>query len=479
MAASCLAGIMTMPKLLNSFFHAFLLIASIATAQAAETPTTNTSVHTYTLANGLQLLVKEDHRSPVIMSEVWYKVGSSNESDGYTGLSHMLEHMMFQGTPKYGKGVLLNVMDENGGDINAMTTADYTMYYEKLSSDKLPLSFDLESDRMRHLTLNQKDFDKEKQVVINERKMRTDNDPQATTFERLNAAGLLGNPYSHPVVGWLSDLNNMKLEDLRNWYTTWYAPNNAIVVVVGDVDPQKVYQLAQQYFGPLKPQVLPTIKPHAMIKPLGPVHVQVDMPANLPYLLIGYNVPSHPSNPTSWEPYALEVLSAVLDEDRSSRLEKELVRSSEIATSADDNYSLYDRFPDLFIFAGIPAQGHNIEQLKTAFFEQVKRLQDTPIPDAELARVKTALIARQTYERDSISTQAYNLGKLVVVNLPWQEFDNYFNEIEKITPQQVQAVAKKYLVEDRCITAVLNPLSISTDKPSMREVSTSTGADHA
>ncbi len=420
------------------------------------------NVHTYTLPNGLQLIVKKDLRAPVLISEVWYKVGGSYEPDGITGISHMLEHMMFQGTSKYPEGVLTRLIDENGGKMNAMTTADFTMYYQKLANDKLSLSFKLESDRMRNLSLQQKNYDKEKQVVINERRMRTENDPQSTTIERFNAAAFLGNPYYQPVVGWMSDLNNMKLEDLRNWYNTWYAPNNTVVVVVGDVDPEKVYQLAQQYFGPLKPQTLPTVKSHGIIKALGQKLVNVKMPAKLPFLLIGYNAPAHTTEPKSFEPYALEVLAAILSQDDSSRLSKNLIRGKEIATTADVGYSLYSRLPGLFLFAGIPAQGNSVAQLKQAFFDQVKQLQTTPVTEKELSRVKTKLIANKTYKRDSISAQAYDIGSLAVVGLPWEEADNYYRQIEQVTAKQVLDVAKKYLVQNEATIAVLTPEKIVT-----------------
>lgn len=437
--------------------------ALVFAAPAKKPADADKDIHTYTLPNGLQLIVKEDHRAPVVISEIWYKVGGSYEPDGITGISHMLEHMMFQGTSKYPEGVLARLIDENGGKMNAMTTADYTMYYQKLANDKLSLSFKLESDRMRNLNLQQKNYDKEKQVVINERRMRTENDPQSTTFERFNAAAFLGNPYYQPVVGWMSDLQNMQLEDVRNWYNTWYAPNNAIVVVVGDVEPEKVYQLAQQYFGPLKPQTLPAVKPHGIIKALGQKFVNVNMPAKLPFLLIGYNVPAHTTQPKSWEPYALEVLAAILGQDDSSRLAKNLIRGNEIATSADVGYSLYSRLPGLFIFAAVPAQSQTVSSLKEALFDQVKQLQTSLVTEKELSRVKTKLVANKTYKLDSISAQASDIGSLVAVGLPWEEADNYYRQIEQVTAQQVQDVAKKYLVQEAATIAVLTPKNIVTN----------------
>ena len=218
-------------------------------------------VHEYHLKNGLTLLVKEDHRAPVVISEIWYKVGSSYEPNGTTGISHALEHMMFRGTGKFGPGVLEKIVSENGGEQNAFTDSDFTAYYQKFSVDKLAVSFELEADRMRNLLLRPQDFLKEIQVVMEERRMRVDDNPQEILLERLNAAAFVASPYHHPVIGWKNDLQNMTVEDLRKWYQTWYAPNNAILVVVGDVNPNLVYQLAQTYFSNLKPIILPKIKP--------------------------------------------------------------------------------------------------------------------------------------------------------------------------------------------------------------------------
>ncbi|HDJ86948.1 MAG TPA: insulinase family protein, partial [Chromatiales bacterium] len=208
-------------------------------------------VHEYRLDNGLRVLVKEDHRAPVVVSQVWYKVGSGDEHGGITGISHALEHMMFQGTAKHPAGEFSRIVAANGGRENAFTGRDYTAYFQLLAKDRLPVSFELESDRMRNLSLKEADFRKEIQVVMEERRLRTDDNPQALTYERFNAAAFVSSPYHHPVIGWMDDLRNLKIGDLRAWYRRWYAPNNATLVVVGDVDPQAVLRLAERYFGPL------------------------------------------------------------------------------------------------------------------------------------------------------------------------------------------------------------------------------------
>jgi zinc protease len=420
--------------------------------------------HEYHLDNGLTLIVKEDHRAPVVISEVWYKIGSSYEVLGKTGLSHMLEHMMFKGTPAHPGSSFLQIIAQNGGQQNAFTSIDYTGYYEMLAADKLPLSFELEADRMHNVTFNPTTFDSEHQVVKEERQLRVANNPQAVLFERFLAAAQPASPYQNPTVGWPSDLNHMTMQDAKQWYESWYGPNNATVVVVGDVNPEQVYQLAQKYFGPLKPVTLPTIKPHDALKSLGPRKVVVKAPAKLPYLVIGFNTPSAVSDKAQpWEPYALEVLAGLLAGSDSSRLQQQLVRDKQITTDVDVSYDLYNRLPGLFTIAATPAQGQSVKDVQNAIFDEIKQLQKQPVSEKELNRVKVQVIANNIYAQDSIEFEAYLIGSLESVGLPWSEIQNYEAQIRQITPAQVQAVAKKYLRTDRSTIGVLQPLPTDKD----------------
>lgn len=419
----------------------------------------------YRLSNGLKVIVKEDHRAPVVISQVWYKVGSSYEPGGITGISHALEHMMFRGTQQHGPGELDRIVAENGGQQNAFTHFDYTGYYQILAASKLAISFELEADRMRNLLLRPEDFAKEIQVVMEERRMRTEDNPQSQTFERFLAAANIVEPYHHPVVGWMNDLQNMTVEDVRAWYQRWYAPNNAIVVVVGDVQPEQVYQLAKKYFGDLKPSVLPVIKPQQEIKALGERTVTVRVPAQLPWLVLGYNVPVVKTAQQSWEPYALEVLAAVLDGGDSARFGQNLIRGQQIAASTTVSYNLYSRFNNLFLLAATPAEGHTVEQLKAALLQQIKQLQEIPVSLTELQRVKTQMIANKIYQKDSIEEQASAIGSLMAVDLPWQLTDEYISRIRTITPSQVQAVARKYLITESLTVAKLDPLPLAKKAP--------------
>ena len=225
---------------LKKLVWALLIVPVIGFAQVSE----------YQLDNGLKLLVKPDNRAPVVVSQVWYKVGSSYEHNGITGISHILEHMMFKGTENLGPNEFSRIIAENGGSQNAFTGRDYTAYFQTLEKERLEISFRLEAERMRNLIIDDAEFLKEREVVAEERRMRTDDNPRSLLREAMNAMAFMNSPYHHPVIGWMNDINHYDPEDLREWYQMWYAPNNATVVVVGDVKPDEVYQLAQKYFGP-------------------------------------------------------------------------------------------------------------------------------------------------------------------------------------------------------------------------------------
>ena len=237
------------------------------------------SVHEYQLDNGLKLIVKEDHRAPVVVSQVWYRVGASYEHDGITGVSHVLEHMMFKGTDAHPPGEFTRIISENGGSENAFTSKDYTAYFQRLEKSRLPISFELEADRMRHLHLQDEEFQKEINVVMEERRLRTDDKPTALTYEQFMATAFLSSSVRIPTIGWMSDLENMQLNDLQQWYERWYAPNNAIVVVVGDVEPEAVLKQVKKYFGPLKPEEIVPVKPRTEPPQKGRRHITVRAPA--------------------------------------------------------------------------------------------------------------------------------------------------------------------------------------------------------
>lgn len=421
--------------------------------------------HEFMLDNGMKVVVKEDHRAPVAVQQVWYKVGASYEHGGITGISHVLEHMMFKGTARHPAGEFSAIIAQQGGRENAFTSQDYTAYFQVLAADRLEVAMRLEADRMRNLSLLPEEFKKEVEVVKEERRLRTEDNPTALTYEQFNAVAFLNSPYRDPVIGWMEDLDSLTVEDLRAWYARWYAPNNATLVVVGDVDPKEVLALARRYYGPIEPGELQPPKPRREVPQRGERRLVVKAPAEVPYMLIGYKVPSLLTAEAQWEAYALEVLAAVLDGGDSARLARNLVRGREVAARAGARYDPTSRLSDLFIFDAVPAPGHDPAEVEAALQEEIDRLRQSPVTEEELARVKAQVLANEIYQSDSIQHQAMIIGMLESVGLGWRIADEYVQRIRAVTAEQVQAVARKYLVPDARTVAVLEPLPIDAARP--------------
>ena len=430
----------------------FLFLPSLLFAESLTT--------TFSLENGLKLIVKEDHRAPIMTTQVWYKVGSSYEHEGITGVSHVLEHMMFKGTKKLKANEFSKIIAANGGQENAFTSRDYTAYFQTMSADRLAISFELEADRMRYLQLKESEFIKELNVVKEERRLRTEDKPTAYALEQFYATAYRTLPYRHPVIGWMNDLDHLKLTDLAVWYKRWYAPNNATVVVVGDVNAQQVYKLAQQYFGELKPQPFTAPKPAIEVRQQGLVRLDIKRPAKQPYLLMGYKVPTLATAKEPWEAYALEILAAVLDGGNSARFNKDLVRGQRIAASADAGYSLFSRLSSLFTLDGTPTDKHTMQELETAFLLEINKIKQKLVEKEELKRIISQVVASIIFEQDSVYQQATQIGMLESVGLDFHLLETYVSELKKVTPEQIQQVAKKYLTEDRLTIAKLIPQKI-------------------
>nr|WP_058480213.1 pitrilysin family protein [Legionella waltersii] len=416
-------------------------------------------VQEYTLSNGLKVLVKEDHRAPIAVSMIWYNVGSADEPTGLTGVSHAIEHMMFKGTPKYPLGVFSKTIAGLGGQENAFTNNDYTAYFEKIDAAHIATSFELEADRMNNLLLDSEEFSKEIKVIQEERRMRTDNNPQALTFERYLAAAHLSTPYQHPVIGWMTDLQQMQVSDLKKWYKKYYAPNNATLVVVGDVNPEKIHQLAEQYFGSIAKQTIQERKPQKEPKGLGKKTVTIQAPAKLPMLMLGYTVPSVKTAKKAWEPYALELIAGLLDAGESARFTKNLIRKNNVAAGAETYYNLYARYQTQFIVYGTPSQKHSMHDLEKALMAELNALKAKKVSNKELQRIKNQIIAQKTFEKDSIFGQAMEMGLLETTGLGWKKSDDYTNAINAVTPEQIQQTAQHYFQEQNSTVAELKPIS--------------------
>lgn len=425
----------------------------------------------FALDNGLQIIVKEDHRAPVVVSQVWYKVGSSYEHAGITGISHVLEHMMFKGTRAHPMGEFSRIIAANGGNENAFTGDDYTAYFQTLEKSRLSISFELEADRMQNLMLTREEFAKEIEVVKEERRLRTEDSPQAYMYEVTMATSFQTSPYRYPTVGWMSDLEKLGVDDLETWYRQWYEPNNATLVVVGDVDPRAVYRLAQQYFGPVPRGTVPRNDPVPEVPQSGIKRITVKRPAEVPSLLMGYKAPvlntaiKQPEQVMEWEPYALDVLAGVLDGGDSARFNTRLVRGQEVAAGIGAGYSMTVRLDSLFTISATPAQGKSIADLEQAIRVELEQLKREPVDKKELERVKAQVVSQDVYQRDSVFYQAMIIGILETVGLPWKLSDKYVERIQAITADQVRAVAKKYLVDDGLTVAELVPLPMDKSTP--------------
>lgn len=419
----------------------------------------------HTLTNGLRVIVKPDRRAPVVVSMVWYKVGSMDEFNGTTGVAHVLEHMMFKGTKELAGGEFSKIIAAAGGRDNAFTSKDHTGYFQMLHKSQLPLSFKLEADRMTNLVLSQEEFAKEIKVVMEERRLRTDDRARSMVYERLMATALAAHPYRNPIIGWMNDLENMRVEDARAFYERWYAPNNAVLVVVGDVAPQEVFGLAQQYFGAIKPKLLPPRKPQEEPPQLGLKRLTVKAPAELPYVVMAYRVPVLRDPENDWEPYALEMLSNVLDGNAAARLPRTLVRTERLANSAGASYDGIGRGPGLFYLDGVPTPGKTPLELEQGLRRELRRIADEGVTEDELKRIKSQAIAAQVYERDSMFFQARQIGSAETAGLSHKTLDLLLEKLKQVTAAQVQEVAKKYFGDEELTVAYLDPQPLAARKP--------------
>ena len=422
------------------------------------------SVQEFKLSNGLKLVVQEDHRSPVVVSQVWYRAGSLDEVNGKTGVAHVLEHMMFKGTKQIPAGQFSRLVAAAGGKENAFTSADYTCYFQQLEKSHLPLSFKLEADRMANLIITDAEFAKEIKVVMEERRWRTEDKPQSKVNEQFQSTAFKAHPYARPVVGYMNDLENMTAADAREWYNTWYAPNNATIVVVGDVKAQDVLKLAKQHFGKLKAKKLPARKPQTEPAQIGERRIVVKAPGKLPYLAMGFHAPTLVDNPTSeqaWEPYALDVLAGVLSGNDSARLNQKLVRETSIAVDVGAGYDSTSRGREaLFELVGTPSEGKTVVELEAALIAEIDRIKTGGVTQQELNRVKASVIASDVYQRDSMFYQGMQIGQLETMNYSWRLLKDYPDKLKAVTSEQIQAVAKKYLIKDNMTVAVLDPQPI-------------------
>nr|WP_232286043.1 pitrilysin family protein [Pseudomonas fulva] len=415
--------------------------------------------HEFTLDNGLKVIVREDHRAPVVVSQIWYKVGSSYETAGQTGLSHALEHMMFKGSRKLGPGEASRVLRDLGAEENAFTSDDYTAYYQVLAADRLGVAFELEADRLASLRLPPEEFAREIEVIKEERRLRTDDKPSGLAYERFKAMAYPASGYSIPTIGWMADLDRMSVQELRHWYETWYVPNNATLVVVGDVTADGVKALAQRYFGAIPKREVPAAKIPLELAEPGERQITLHLKTQLPTLMMGFNVPGLATAKNPRDVHALRLIAALLDGGYSARLASRLERGEELVSGASAWYNGYTRGDSLFTISATPnvQTGKTLEQTEAGIWRELKDLQNKAPSAEELARVRAQLIAELVYDRDSISSQATAIGQLETVGLSWKLIDQELAELEAVTPADIQNAAKTYFTRDRLSVAHVLP----------------------
>ncbi|MGA7179598.1 MAG: pitrilysin family protein [Thiobacillaceae bacterium] len=439
-----------------SFFK-WLALSTILVATSA-----HATVQEFKLDNGMRVLVQEDRRAPVVVSQVWYRAGSMDEFNGTTGVAHLLEHMMFQGTKKVPAGQFSKLIAAAGGRENAFTNRDYTTYFQQLQKDRLELSVKLEADRMANLQITDKEYNKEIQVVMEERRMRTEDKPQSLVYEKAMSIAYQEHPYRRPVIGWMDDLEHMTAQDARNWYARWYAPNNATLVVVGDVRAKDVFALAKKYFGPLHAKPLPARKPQDEPEQKGVKRITVKAPAKLPYLMMAWHAPVIRDIDKDRIPYALQLLSGVLDGYDSARLQKTLVKESQVAVSLGVGYDSMSRGPGMFYVEATPSEGITADALEKAIRKELANVIANGVSAEELNRAKAQVIASDVYQRDSDFYQAMQIGELATIGLPLRLLDERVAKLRSVSADEVKAAAAQIINDDHLTVAVLDPQPIES-----------------
>ncbi len=442
---------MTARNALFALLPALMAVPLTAQAQAGVTE--------FELANGMQVLVREDHRAPVVVSQVWYRVGSSYETRGQTGISHLFEHMMFKGTEEYPEGRFSEIIAREGGRENAFTGRDFSAYFEIMAADRLPIALELEADRMANLQIDESALSTEREVVLEERRLRTDDRPEGRFAERYAAIAQPGTGYAHPIIGWEDDIAGLSVNDLQGWYQQWYTPSNATLVVAGDVDPADVHRLAQTYFGDIAGRDVPVVQDPDNLNPPGERRLTYrDEQTRVAQLRMGFGVPSLATTESPNDPYALLMLATVLDGGDGARLGEQLIRGSGVAAAAGAGYNPMTRLASEFTLYGVPADG-DVDAVEAALREQITQLKTEPVSAEELERARSQLLADHLFELDSVFYQAMQLGMLETTGAGWETLAEFEERVRNVTAADLQAAAQRYLRDDQLTIGVMLPQS--------------------
>jgi zinc protease len=445
---------------LRSFLAASCLGALAALALAGIAPRSEAALfnpETFELANGMQVVVVTNRRAPVVSHHVWYKIGSADSPLGKSGLPHFLEHLMFKGTESLAPGEFSRIIARNGGNENAFTGPDYTGYFQTIARDRLETVMGMEADRMTNLVLDEHEVARERDVVLEERSQRVDNDPGSRLGEQLNAIQFLHHPYRLPVIGWRHEMASYTLDDALDFYRTWYAPNNAVLIVAGDIDAAELRPLAEQYYGVIPARPVPE-RMRVMEPPQeAPRRVELSDPrVQQPSWVRSYLAPSFTTGATE-HAYPLEILAEIVGGTSTSRLYRSLVIEQKLATSAGAFYRGAALDDATFRVYASPRPGVSLAELETAIEAELGRLQSEPITDAEVARATQRLVAEGTYARDSLGSAVRSFGIALATGQTVEDVEAWPERIAAVTAEQVNAAASYVLVSERSATGLLSP----------------------
>ena len=412
-------------------------------------------VESYTLSNGLKVVLIEDKRSPSVVNSIWYKVGSSHEASGKTGISHVLEHMMFKGTKTLKPGEFSSIVKKMGGTENAFTSKDYTGYFQKIHTTDLERCIELESDRMKNLRLDENELRSEIEVVKEERRLRTDDNPVSKTFEKImiNAYGM--NEYGIPIIGTMQNLGSISKNDLENWYKLHYQPKNAIVIIAGNFNADQVKGYIQKYYGRYENNKS-SIKPNNKIEFSTKASFDVYDKVSKPIVFLSFKKPKFDKNRIR-ELYALDLFIEIMDGGYSSRLTKNLVDNQKVALDIFLSNDTYNQYPNLIIIGGTPRGKISPEELKLKILEQLSNESINSVTERELVNAKARIKANNIYKFDSVFYQAMQVGMLETKDIGWENLDNYNSIIESISLDEVKESASIYFLNNKVFTAILRP----------------------
>ncbi|MEY2619601.1 MAG: hypothetical protein RL522_2603 [Pseudomonadota bacterium] len=454
-------------RLLSWVLPAFMVLGLLGPGLAAAQGSAR--AERYTLSNGMTLIVKPDRRAPTAVHMLWVRVGSMDETDGTSGVAHVLEHMLFKGTRTLGPGEFSRRVAALGGRDNAFTARDFTGYHQQIPASRLEDVMRLEADRFAHNQWPDEEFRRELEVVKEERRLRTDDSPRSRLFETLYATAFVASPYRRPIIGWMNDLDAMTPEDARAFYRRWYVPANAAVVVAGDVDPAQVLRLAERHYGRIATGPVPTRKPQEEPPQDGIRRVELKAPADQSYVALLFKAPrlsSFEPTPENDDALALSVLASVLDGYAGARLDRALTQGPDrVADSVSASNGLWGRGPQVFWLSGVPAPGKTPQQVEAGLRAEVARIAREGIQASELERVKARWIASEVYKLDSVFNQARELGAYWAYGFSLDANEQLIRRLRTITADQVQSVAARYFGDEQLTVGVLHPLPLQPGRP--------------